>query len=64
MSLYRVRDGSEESFVEAAGIMAAYALWKAHIADENGEDDVSWLEPDSIELLGEGPVIRDTAESS
>ena len=65
MNLYRVVFDGQPDFVEAETFSRAIELWRAKLISENEPDDFEDnVEPESVELVHESPVVRKEAEAS
>lgn len=59
MKLYRIVFDNDPDYVEASNLANAVVIWKAHLLTKNNNDpDLVDVEPESIELAHDEPVLR------
>ena len=62
MNLYHVQFDGQSYYVEAPSFARAVAVWEAHVKVLWGQDyvenDVPPIEPESVHLVHDEPVIR------
>ena len=59
VNLYRVQFDGEPEHVEAIDFAAAIRIWHAHLTADNPDHDMSEDQPESVELIGYHPVLRE-----
>ena len=62
MKLYHVQFDGVSYWVEAESFCLAIEAWKSHCRKEDGVDYDESLEPESVHLVHEEPVIRAEAQ--
>jgi hypothetical protein len=59
MALYLVRFDGEPDYIEAGSFVDAIAIWRRALISENEPGDFDdTVQPESVELVHEGPVWR------
>lgn len=58
MKLYHVQFDGQSFWVEASSFATAIEKWHSHCKEEDGVDYDETLEPESVHLVHDQPVIR------